>query len=188
MVSSGAAVASTAQLDGLFAELSDELPSELLEVMMLSLALVAMSLVMASLLRNRPDPVPRAEALQRGLLFWLVGVGGLLSAYGHTGLAVQTALQLGWSAGSPFQFQVAMAYVAFGVLGLASEWLPSFRTPAVVGSVLFLLGLAAGDIRLAHQLGTFPLSLNLWVGLILAPGVLLICTAIALARHAHRPA
>lgn len=155
---------------------------------MLSLALLAMSLVMASLLRNRPDPVPRAEALQRGLLFWMVGVGGLLAAYGHTGLAVQTALQLGWSVGSPFQFQVAMAHVAFGVLGLASEWLPSFRTPAVVGSVLFLVGLAVGDVRLAHQTGSFPLSLNLWVGLVLAPLMLLVCTALVLRRQAHRAA
>ncbi len=155
---------------------------------MLSIALVALALIMASLLRNRPEPVPRAEALQRGLLFWMVGVGGLLAAYGHTGLATQTALQLGWSVGSPFQFQVAMAHIAFGVLGLASEWLPSFRTPAVVGSVLFLTGLAIGDLRLAHQSGIFPLSLNLWVGLILVPLALLICTTIVVRRQASRAA
>ena len=55
--------------------------------------------------------------LENGLL-WLVGVQGWVYAGGHLFFADQVADSIGWGRGSPFQFEVGLANLSYGVLGV----------------------------------------------------------------------
>lgn len=51
-------------------------------------------------------------------LFWIVGVLSIINFMGHTFLADKIAESIGWQSGSPFQFEVAVANLGFGIGGL----------------------------------------------------------------------
>jgi uncharacterized protein DUF6790 len=101
------------------------------------------------LLRARPrTPRRLAEMLLHWSLVVNVGVAGLMGCYAHTVRARQTAEEIGWAPGSPFQFEVAMANLAFGVLGIACIWLRGLWWWATaVGSGVFLFGAAIGHVQ-----------------------------------------
>jgi hypothetical protein len=84
-------------------------------------------------------------------LLWLLlvnGLQGLFAFGGHAFFADEVARSIGWPPGSPFQFEVAMANLAFGVLGVLCIWLRgSFWLASGLGSAIFLLGDAYGHIR-----------------------------------------
>ena len=66
---------------------------------------------------------------------------------GHTFKAREIALKIGWQP-SPFQFEVAVANLAFGVLGIMCIWQRrGFRTATGIGFATFLLGCAYGHFR-----------------------------------------
>ena len=86
------------------------------------------------------------------LLLWTllinVGVGGLMGFYAHSARAAQTAAEIGWPPGSPFQFEVAVANLAFGVLGLLCLRLRGlFWWATAIGIGIFLLGAAYGHVQ-----------------------------------------
>lgn len=82
------------------------------------------------------------------LLVIFAGIGGLMGAVAHTFFAREIALGIGWPPGSPFQFEVAMANLAFGVLGVMCIWnRRGFRTATGVGLAVFLLGCAYGHFK-----------------------------------------
>jgi len=78
------------------------------------------------------------------LIFLLpVGLGGLLGFVGHTLRAGAIARSIGWPAGNPFQYEVASANLAFGILGLLCwRHRGGFWTATAVGWSIFLLGAA----------------------------------------------
>lgn len=79
------------------------------------------------------------------LIVFCIGVSGLAAAGFHTFLAAQTAEQIGWAPGSPFQFEVAMANLAVGVAGILCIWFRgSFWLATVIISSIFLYGAAYG--------------------------------------------
>lgn len=80
------------------------------------------------------------EAFLSYILLFNMGLMGLLGAYAHIFLGPETAKSIGWQPGSPFQFEIGMANLAFGVLGVLSFWLRgSFWDASIIGwSVLFL--------------------------------------------------
>ena len=47
-----------------------------------------------------------------------VGIGGLFGFMGHAFRADQVAQSIGWGPGSPFQFEIAVSNLAFGILGI----------------------------------------------------------------------
>jgi len=51
-----------------------------------------------------------------------VGIAGILGFYSRTFNAAATAEFIAWAPGSPFQFEVATANLAFGVLGVLCLW------------------------------------------------------------------
>ena len=61
-----------------------------------------------------------AEGGTRAFLTWAilfnVGIAGLLGFYAHAFRAAETAASIGWQPGGPFQFEVACANLAFGLL------------------------------------------------------------------------
>jgi len=102
-------------------------------------------------------PLAKGKVVEVILLYILVifiGVGGILGALAHTVWAKQTALQIGWQPGSPFQFEIGMANLAFGVLGLLCiRFRDNFWTATGIGLAVLFLGCTYGHIReiIVHQ-------------------------------------
>jgi len=60
------------------------------------------------------------------------------------------AASIGWSAGNPFQYEVAVANLAFGILGLLClQFRDSFWTATAIGWSIFVLGAAGVHL---HQI------------------------------------
>lgn len=101
------------------------------------------------LTRKNLSPQRLVELLLLHLLVVFGGIGGLMNAYAHTWRAAQTAALIGWPAGSPFQFEVAMANLGVGVLGVLCIWLRGkFWTATVFMMTTFLWGAAYQHIKL----------------------------------------
>ena len=98
--------------------------------------------------RGHEQSTPRVvEVFLLYLLAVPVGLGGMFAFVGHTVRANQTALDIGWPAGNPFQLEVGVANLAFSVLGLTCVWIRGhFWTATCLGFSIFLLG--AGVIHL----------------------------------------
>ncbi|PJD97016.1 MAG: hypothetical protein CK425_04455 [Parachlamydia sp.] len=85
------------------------------------------------------------EVVLKSIIFFNIGCMGLLAFYAHTFMPDETARSIGWPTGNPFQFEVAVANLAFGVLGIISPWFrPLFWAATVMGNVIFLFGAAWG--------------------------------------------
>jgi hypothetical protein len=107
------------------------------------LAAVVAAICLHLWLGKRPVSAGRfVEVLLLYLLVFYAGVGGLMGFLGHTFKAQEIALRIGWQS-NPFQFEVAMANLAFGVLGLMCiGQRRGFRTATGIGFAIFLLGCA----------------------------------------------
>lgn len=80
-----------------------------------------------------------------------VGFGGLLGFVGHTLRASPVAASIGWPAGNLFQHEVAVANLAFGILGILCFWFrDGFWTATGIGWSTFLLGAAAVHLHQIH--------------------------------------
>lgn len=118
------------------------------------------------------------------MLFFNVGLGCLYAFAGHAFMADRVAEKIGWPAGSPFQFEVAAANFAFGVLGLLSLRFGSgFRLATAIGYAVFLLGAAAAHIREMVQRGNFS---DYNAGAFLVVGDILIPLALLALVIVHR--
>lgn len=74
------------------------------------------------------------------LLFFNIGMMGLIAFIGHVFKPNEIAELIGWPPGSPFQSEVGAANLAFGVLGILSIYFRGlFWLAAVIGSSVFLL-------------------------------------------------
>jgi hypothetical protein len=127
------------------------------------------------------------EVLLLYLLVIFAGVGGLMGFLGHTFKAQEIALKIGWQP-SPFQFEVAVANLAFGVLGIMSIWQRrGFRTATGIGFSTFLLGCAFGHLRdmsLHGNLAPYNVGPVLWVNDLAVPVVILLLLLVR--RHLAR--
>ena len=149
----------------------------MLLVVFLSVSLVGFALHLGL----SSQPRTRARIVELLLLYLLViniGVGGLLAWYGHTFTADDIARKIGWQPGSPFQFEVALADLSWGVCGVLCIWLrQGFLTATGIGSSVFLLGCAFGHIRQIIQEGNMAVynaGPVLWIGDIGVPITILI--------------
>ncbi len=72
---------------------------------------------------------------------------GLLGAYAHVFMADETARSIGWAPGSLFQFEIGMANLAFGVLGVLSYWIRGrFWDASIIGWCVLFLGCFIGHV------------------------------------------
>ena len=135
----------------------------------------------AIVIHLRLDQTPRTglRMVQVALFYFLVifaGCGGLMGAVAHTFFARKIALGIGWHPGSPFQFEVAMANLAFGVLGIMCIWnRGGFRTATGVGLAVFLLGCAYGHVKemLAGDYAPYNAGPGIWLLDVVIPLTLL---------------
>jgi len=143
------------------------------------LALTALCSVI-SLIKNRKDLslLKVVEIILFYIFFINVGLSGLLAFYGHAFLADRVAASIGWAAGSPFQFEVAVANLAFGVMGvLCIRFRDGFWLATGIGYATFLFGAAYGHIREMVTAGNYAVNNAgpiLYVGDIAMPTLILI--------------
>lgn len=80
-------------------------------------------------------------------LGFTVGVAGVLAFYAHVFRAAQTAKFIGWAPGSPFQFEIGIANLGMGVLGLLCIWRrDDFWLATIIINAVFGWGAAVGHI------------------------------------------
>lgn len=111
-------------------------------------ALALVGTVIHLLVTKEPRTHERIAAV---LLLYLlvvgVGVTGLFAFVAHAFWADQMAEQIGWPPGNPFQFEVAVANLSYGILGVLCIWLRGgFWVATAIGNAVFLWGAAWGHI------------------------------------------
>jgi hypothetical protein len=81
------------------------------------------------------------------LLFFYVGLMGVLTAYAHVFRPVQTSASIGWST-SPYEYEVGMADLTMGVLGiLCLKFRGNFWLATAIANAVWLWGDAVGHVR-----------------------------------------
>jgi len=81
------------------------------------------------------------------LFVFYVGLMGLLSAYAHVFRPIQTSASIGWST-SPYEYEVGMADLTIGVLGILCIWIRgNFWLATAIANAVWLLGDAVGHAR-----------------------------------------
>ncbi|HEV3482057.1 MAG TPA: DUF6790 family protein [Candidatus Acidoferrales bacterium] len=92
-----------------------------------------------------------ADILLLYLFIFPIGLGGLIGFLGHTFRAGSTAASIGWPAHNPFQYEVAVANLAFGILGICCAWVRGgFRMATAIGWSVFILGAACVHLHQIH--------------------------------------
>lgn len=82
------------------------------------------------------------------VLVYLIGVNGIVGASGHLFYPDPVARSIGWPPGSPFQWEVGIADLGWGVLGvMAPAFDRDFWLATIVMASIFLLGAAVGHVR-----------------------------------------
>ena len=117
------------------------------------------------------------EIVYRWMALFAVGFTGIYTFVMHAFYADMTAAMIGWSV-SPFQYEVAMADLALGLLGVFSFRASyGFRLATVVAAITMLWGDASGHIYQMISAGNFePGNTGTWFWLdMIIPLVLLIC-------------
>ncbi len=99
--------------------------------------------------------ISRAETLLSWILLLPIGVAGIWAAIYHLLFPKFAAAFIGWSP-SPFQFEVGVADLAFGLTACAAFWCSlSFKAAAAWVSSIALLGDAVGHVRQMLATGNF---------------------------------
>jgi hypothetical protein len=98
---------------------------------------------------------PRADAMLSWLLLLPIGVTAIWAAIYHLLFPKFAAAFIGWQP-SPFQFEVGVADLAYGVTACAAFWRSlSFKAAVVCISAIALLGDAVGHIHQMIIVGDF---------------------------------
>lgn len=115
-----------------------------------SLVMLVVAVVLALTL-SRPQRSVGGTGLAEQMFRWVsllaAGVVGIYTAVTHVFFPERTAELIGWQT-SPFQYEVGMADLAIGVLGImAFRASFGFRAAATVATAIWLWGDAVGHVR-----------------------------------------
>lgn len=95
------------------------------------------------------EPRPTARVLEVFLLWALIvtGLQGIFAFLGHVFNGPEVARSIGWPPGSPFQFEVGVANLGLGILGLMCVWRRGdFWLATIIMASVFSWGAAFGHI------------------------------------------
>ncbi len=112
------------------------------------------------------------------LLWFLVimlGIGSIWAFIGHVFMSDMIAAMIGWPAGNPFQLEVGVANLSYGVLGLLCwKFRDNFWTASIIAISVFYLGAAIIHIVNLMQAGNmspgnagYALFMDIFVPIIL---------------------
>lgn len=119
----------------------------MVQVIFALLALVGATIHVALSPLRRKSTAAVAETYLIYLFFFYVGLMGLLTAYAHVFRPAQTSASIGWST-SPYEYEVGMADLTVGVLGVLCLWIRgNFWLATAIANAVWLLGDAAGHVR-----------------------------------------
>ena len=128
-----------------------------------------------------------AERLLGWILLLPIGVTGLWAAIFHIFLPSIAAADIGWHP-SPFQFEVGIADLAFGLTACAAFWRGlEFKAAAVMASSIALLGDAIGHVRhmlIAHNFAPGNAGIPFYMDIVCP---LLAILLLRLAQGSRRP-
>lgn len=114
----------------------------------------------------------------------LIGIGGIIAWFMHTFNGATVAAGIGWPAGNPFQLEVAVANLGYGIAGIMAIWIrKEFWLATAVASSTFLIGAGAVHIYDIMTKGNFnPLNAGavLYINDLFIPITLLILTVVYL--------
>src|SRR5271155_5226270 len=117
------------------------------QVVFAALALVAASVHLGLSSSRRSSRAAIAATYLLYMLVIYVGLMGLLTAYAHVFRSAQTSASIGWST-SPYEYEVGMADLTVGVLGVLCLWIRgNFWLATAIANAVWLLGDAVGHIR-----------------------------------------
>ena len=119
---------------------------------MLSLVFLVLGLVVGAVhvyLDHQPRTKGRvAQIFLQWFLVITVGIGSIFFFIAHTVFADSTAASIGWPAGNPFQYEVALANLHIGVLGILCYWIRgNFWVATEIAFSIQWLGAAVVHIR-----------------------------------------
>ena len=81
-------------------------------------------------------------------LVYLIGVSGIIGATGHLLRPDVLARWIGWPPGSPFQWEVGVAYLGWGVLGvMCPVYGRGFWVATIIMASIFLRGAAVAYVK-----------------------------------------
>lgn len=81
------------------------------------------------------------EILLLWILVVMIGLGSIWAFMGHVFMADMVAAMIGWPAGNPFQLEVGIANLSYGILGLLCwKFRDNFWTATVIAVSTFYLG------------------------------------------------
>lgn len=114
--------------------------------------------------RNPKIRVSTTEILLAYISFWSIGVCSLLAFIFQVFLAAFTAQQIGWTP-SPFEYEIGMANLSYGVLGVLAYWFRGrFWDAVFLGWGILLLGAFVGHIiRYFSMNDTSPYNIGIFV-------------------------
>lgn len=111
------------------------------------IALVLASIHLALSRSRRSSGAAIAGTYLVYLLLIYVGLMGVLTAYAHVFRPVQTSASIGWST-SPYEYEVGMADLTVGVLGILCVWFRgNFWLATAIANLVWLEGDAIGHVR-----------------------------------------
>ena len=114
-----------------------------------------------------------AEIFLSYLLLLNLGVMSLLAAYAHIFEGPATAAEIGWSPGSPFQFEMGVTNLSFGVLGVLAFWKRgAFWDACVIGWCVTFIGCFVGHIRdyyTHHNTAPYNIGPMIWMSDLILP-------------------
>ena len=142
--------------------------------------MVIASLVISAVLtwqrRGRPGN-SFADRLLNWLLLLSLGALGIYTFVGHVFFPNYSAEHIGWE-DSPFQYEVGIADLTVGVLGVLAFWGNfSFRLAAAIAGIVWYWGDAVGHVRQIVVANNYaPGNAGPWFWTdVLVPIVLLVC-------------
>lgn len=140
----------------------------------LFLLLVAASLTVVELTYKKVWFLPKSlEILLSYVILFNIGVMGLLAAYMHLFEGPETAKLIGWPSGSGFQFEIGVANLAYGVVGILAYWIRGrFWDALLIGWSILLLGCFVGHVTdYAFHDNTSPWNIGvfIWINDLILP-------------------
>lgn len=98
------------------------------------------------------------------MIFFNIGLGGLYAFMGHAFMPDMVAREIGWPTGSPFQFEIAIANLSYGILGVLCIWIRGkFWIAVVSGNLIFLWGAAYGHVVQMEKGDTSPYNTGIFL-------------------------
>src|SRR5271156_5222819 len=119
----------------------------MLQVFFAVLAILAASIHLVVSPKRRRGAITIVSTYLLYLLFIYVGLMGLFTAYYHVFRPIEASASIGWST-SPYEYEVGMADLTVGVLGvLCLVFRDGFWLATAIAEAVWLLGDAIGHIR-----------------------------------------